>query len=86
MAQLELTNQKVDCLSHESTAKKSDGEKYFMAQIVALETQLQESSRSNHEYKKRAEESDQIVREAQQELSMCRMDLDRARFKSQEAE
>ena len=82
MAQLELTNQKISRMGHESSSKKSDVEKFFKNQISELEVQLQEVSRSNHDYKQQAEELDQIVRESQQDLSTCKIDLDRARLET----
>ena len=55
MAQLELTNQKVDRLNLESNSQKSNVEMRLKGQIGELESQLEESSRSNHAYKQQAE-------------------------------
>ena len=52
VAQLELTNQKVDRLSLESTSQKSNVELRLKSQITQLENQLEEASRTNHSFKR----------------------------------
>ena len=80
MSQLDLANQKVDRLNLESTAKKSNVEMSLKGQISELEGQLEETSRSNHANKQLAERLEVEVREAQQDLSASRTDLDHARL------
>ena len=55
MAQLELTNKKVERLNLESSTQKSNVELRLKGQIGELESQLEESSRTNHAFKRQLE-------------------------------
>ena len=86
VAQLELTNQKVDRLNLDSSAKKSNVEMRLKGQIGELESQLEESSRQNYANKQQAEQMESEVHEVQQDLSASRIDLDRAHLQAKDSE